>query len=147
MSNLPPEKKSFLIKSKLQNFPYWRSGHLFFARQGLMNKNLSEAYAAAQAALLLSKGAREKAEALHLVARTMIASHQPARAMELLRNIPEPIQQSAEVQEDIAACYLALEQEEDALMIFNELGHARLSPEGRAMLSYLEKKSTNKLYE
>lgn len=147
MSNLPVERKVTIVKERLQNFPYWRGGHLLFANQGLLKKQIAESYGAAQAVLLLSQGNKEKAEALHLIARTMIASHQPARALDILKSITESIQHSPSIQEDIAACHLALEQDEEAKIIFNKIGREKLSPEGRAMLSYLQKKSTNKLYE
>lgn len=144
--NLPIDAKQTLLLKRLRRFPYWRAGHLKIFDICLLTKDLSLAYGAAQAVSALSIESVQKDEARHLIARALLAGGQAERALQSLEQISQSYRSEPQVQEDISACLMALGKDDEAQNILLRLGHQKLSPEGRAVLSYLEKKLSNKLY-
>jgi len=146
VENLSIEAKKALLLKRLRTFPYWRNGHRKVFEISLLTKDLHLAYGAAQAVFALAVEAQEKDESRHLIARALLAGAQADRALRILDQISPGYKSLPQVQEDISACLMALGKDEEAQNILLRLGHQKLSPEGRAVLAYLEKKLSNKLY-
>ena len=145
-SSFSSDSRRKLVGHRLRAFPYWRTGHKFCVGQDLLSKNITSAYGAAQAVAVLSYSEIEKSEAGHLLARVLLAGGEAERALNVLNKLPKGFVDKPEVQEDISACLMALGKDEEAQSVLLRLCSARLSPEGRAVMAYLEKKLSNKLY-
>lgn len=144
--SLLSESRRELVGRRLRSFPYWRNGQKFCVNHALLIKDIGGAYGAAQAVAVLSRSDAEKAEAGHLLARVLLAGGESERALASLNKLPAWFVEKPEVQEDISACLMALGKDEEAQSVLLRLGSDRLSPEGRAVMAYLEKKLSNKLY-
>ncbi len=112
----------------------------------LVAKDIGAAYGAAHGVSVLSRGETERAEASHLMARVFMAAGDISRAHSTLAQLPVDYAKRPAVIEDIAACLMATDKDQEAQNLLLSLGSAKLSPEARAVLAYLEKKLTNKLY-
>ena len=145
-ASLSVDSRRDLVARRLRSFPYWRNGHKFCVGHDLSTKNISSAYGAAQAVAVLSRSDFEKAEAGHLLARVLLAGGDAERALNSLNKLPSFFVEKPEVQEDISACLMALGKDEEAQSVLLRLGSDRVSPQGRAVMAYLEKKLSNKLY-
>jgi predicted Zn-dependent protease len=115
-------------------------------RDALSAKNIGVAYGAAQCVSALSRDAWEKDEASHLLSRVFLAAGDVDRAYNLIKDLKSDYSKSGPLREDLAACLMAMDRDQEAQQILVDLGKDRLSPEGRAVLSYLDKKLSNKLY-
>lgn len=115
-------------------------------QNALTAKNIGAAYGAAQCISSLSRGDWEKAEANHLLSRVFLAAGDVSKAYQLIKDLKSEYVECAAFQEDLAACLMAMDQDPEAQKILIRIGKEKLSPEGRAVLSYLDKKLSDKLY-
>ncbi len=145
-SSLNRELKINIVLARTRKFPYWRRGHILILQDALSAKNIGAAYGAAQCISSLSRGDWQKAEASHLLSRVFLAAGDVARAYQLIKDFKSEYAECAAFQEDLAACLMAMEKDQEAQKILVNLGREKLSPEGRAVLSYLDKKLSDKLY-
>lgn len=145
-SQLKFAEQCSVLRSIIRKHPCWVRGHLLFAENSLELDDVASAYASLQGvqALQLSQAQRRKAR--HLLARCFLKRGQNDRALEVLVGLWSDSQIPVSIGEDLAAAYMALTREQDALKVLEGIDRATLSNAALAALAYLQRKNNGTLY-
>jgi hypothetical protein len=138
-ANQQVRRRCAALRQILRQTPYWKSGHIEFAELCLEQDDVASAYASLQAAQALPSTARQALQIQHLMARCFLKRGNPEKARELLLPLWTQCKQ-VRVAEDLAAAFMALENETDALKILEACGDSKLSASSKAALDYLRLK-------
>lgn len=127
------------LRQILRQTPYWKSGHIEFAELCLEQDDVASAYASLQAAQALTPTAKQSLQVQHLMARCFLKRGNPEKAREMLLPLWTQSKQ-VQVAEDLAAAFMALENESEALKILEACGDSKLSAGSKSALNYLRLK-------
>lgn len=128
------------LMALLRQTPWWRKGHLYLADEALRARDTALAYASGQAALVLSKREGDRVAATLVVARALLASRSPDRALALLEPLRAAHPERADVTEELAACFLGKGDFPTARSLLESLPKAGRSATAEAALAYLRTK-------
>ena len=128
------------LKALLQQFPYWASGHLQYAKWCFESARITIAYAGAQAVLQLAKDSALRQSAMLLLARCYIRNADTALAQAYLEKIletPTSPKLLSEAQEARADCFLLEGDYCQAFELLSQISPSLMSASARISLDYL----------
>lgn len=124
------------LKAVLRRFPWWSEGHLRLGQIALLQNELSLAYASAQAVLQLSSGKNQRKLAGLLLSRALLKTGSVTEAKEILESLDTTGSEGSAIKEELAACYLSLENFELAAHVLASIPTTEISPAAKSALLY-----------
>lgn len=122
-----------IVRFLLRRFPYWSAGHVELGRVALALDDVSTAYASALAVQKLGGSSSESGK---LLARCYLRRADPRSALSLLEEVVAVTPGDWEAKEDIAACHLALGEDERAEAVLDSIPERFRSPAALEALKY-----------
>ncbi len=129
------------LREKLQISPFWKLGHLRFGEYSLADGDIASAYASCMALKILGVTADSSIEFSLLLGRCYLRSAEPERAREVFESGFKLDRQNLELCEELAAAYMALGRESEAVQVLSGFSNESLSQAAKAALAYLERGS------
>lgn len=126
------------LMERLASYPYWANGHAELARIALRLDDIRRVYASALAIEQLSPSST-RAKFFTAVSYLRRGFH--AQAAHLLEELLKLEPENFEVREELAAAYLVLGKESEVVALLDPIPYESLSRDGRAALSYAQKKA------
>ncbi|MBX7143386.1 MAG: hypothetical protein K1X79_02965 [Oligoflexia bacterium] len=127
------------LRRILRRVPFWGRGHLMLARLALARRDVSTAYASAQAALVLLRRPEDRAYTQLVLGRCYLQRGQLETALQALNLVPFEGVWETEAREEMAAVLLALQRPQEAAAVLEGIPAGRRSQSAEAALRYATK--------
>jgi len=128
------------LRSILRRFPFWKEGHLEFATQSLIVRDVEAAYASVQGAIQLEGNPpKPSAPIRKLLAICYVRSGDSIQSAALLEDLLVELPNDKELRSELVACCLAIGEYARVRSILEPIPSSSLSAEEQAALVFVRK--------
>lgn len=132
------EQELLWLRGALRRAPYWIGGHLLAAERAVDAEQFALAYASALTVLECERNPTRRERAALVIGRCLLGSGRPEAAAPYLESAAER-PEFIRAREELAACYLALNELEKGAAVLAAIPADRLSQSGRTALEFVRR--------